>query len=431
MIPTQASDDPPRVVRARAHPARERARWRVARVPRVVPAVPTCSNPPVVAAGTTRLRFESHRSSRSNRAIERRSTTCMMFRSSGIRGRAPDRHIGRRRRVPEAPWLRAPRKPRERVQLSRDVIVDAALSLLDRDGAGFSMRQLAEELGVGAGAVYWHVANKEQLLQLVFDRVIGELPMPEPDPRAGASRSSRRARDEREMMTPPPGHRAALVRADPGRPERRPLHGVAPSILRSGGLSDRVAALAGDIIYLYIGAFSFEECVGLAVPGDDASARDFIGELREYFASLPADRFPNMSELAGALTSGGPDERFEFGLDVLLDGLVARSQRESGNAEFPRERRSYRRCRHPGRTSSPSPSAARSPAPISRGSASASARAPRERRRRALRRRGRRAGRRQRRRARPPAARGEAARLLACGSRTRRRARSSSSSSWV
>jgi hypothetical protein len=102
------------------------------------------------------------------------------------------------------------------------------------------------------------------------------------------------------------------------------------SILRSGGLSDRVAALAGDIIYLYIGAFSFEECVGMAVPGDDASAHDFIGELREYFGSLPADRFPNMSELAVALTTGGRDERFEFGLDVLLDGLVAQSQGESG-----------------------------------------------------------------------------------------------------
>ena len=37
------------------------------------------------------------------------------------------------------------------------------------------MRRLADELGVGAGAVYWHVENKEQLLQLVFDRVIGEL----------------------------------------------------------------------------------------------------------------------------------------------------------------------------------------------------------------------------------------------------------------
>ena len=82
------------------------------------------------------------------------------------------------------------------------------------------------------------------------------------------------------------------------------------------------------MLFLYISAFSFEECLGLAVPTGEGSARDFIGQLREYFASLPADRFPNISELAGELTSGGPDTRFEFGLDVLLDGLVAQSQRE-------------------------------------------------------------------------------------------------------
>ena len=84
------------------------------------------------------------------------------------------------------------------------------------------------------------------------------------------------------------------------------------------------------MIYLYIGAFSFEECIGLAVPGgENASAHDFIGQLRDYFASLPADRFPNLSQLAGELVSDGPDARFEFGLDVLLDGLVAQSERET------------------------------------------------------------------------------------------------------
>ncbi len=239
--------------------------------------------------------------------------------------------IGGGEAVPEAPWLRAPRKPRERVQLSRDVIVDGALRLLDRDGASsFSMRKLAEELGVGAGALYWHVTNREQLVQLVFDRVIGELPMPAPDAAAWREQIKQSARDEREMMRRHPGIAQLSFGRIPVGPNAVRYMEWHLSILRSGGLSDRVAALAGDIIYLYIGAFSFEECVGMAVPGDDASAHDFIGELREYFGSLPADRFPNMSELAVALTTGGRDERFEFGLDVLLDGLVAQSQGESG-----------------------------------------------------------------------------------------------------
>ena len=209
------------------------------------------------------------------------------------------------------------------------MIVDAALRLLDRDGAGFSMRRLADELGVGAGAVYWHVANKEQLLQLVFDRVMGELPMPEPDPSRWREQVKQGARDERDMMTRHPGIAQLSFGRIPVGPNAVRYMEWHLSLLRTGGLSDRVAALAGDMLYLYIGAFSFEECLGLAVPNpEDASPGDFIRQLREYFASLPADRFPNLSELAGELTSGGPDERFEFGLDVLLDGLVARSQAE-------------------------------------------------------------------------------------------------------
>jgi AcrR family transcriptional regulator len=231
--------------------------------------------------------------------------------------------------VPVAPWLRPPRKPRERVQLSRDVIVQAALRLLDRDGSpGFSMRRLADELGVGAGAIYWHVENKEQLLQLVFDRVIADLSMPEPDPKRWREQIKEAARDEREMMTRHPGIAQLSFGRIPLGPNAVRYTEWHLSILRAGGLSDRVAALAGDMLFLYISAFSFEECLGLAVPTGEGSARDFIGQLREYFASLPADRFPNISELAGELTSGGPDTRFEFGLDVLLDGLVAQSQRE-------------------------------------------------------------------------------------------------------
>ena len=230
--------------------------------------------------------------------------------------------------VPEAPWLRTPRRPKERVPLSREVIVDAALRLLDTHGAaGFSMRRLADELGVGAGAIYWHVANKEQLLQLVFDRVIGELPMPVSDPERWRAQIKQAARDEREMMRRHPGIAQLSFGRIPVGPNAVRYMEWHLSILRSGGLSNRVASLAGDMLYLYIGAFSFEECLGVVVPtGDDATVHDFIGELRAYFASLPPERFPNLSELASELTTGGPDERFEFALDVLLDGLLARSQ---------------------------------------------------------------------------------------------------------
>jgi hypothetical protein len=51
----------------------------------------------------------------------------------------------------------------------------------------------------------------------------------------------------------------------------------------------------------------------------------YVQDLRAYFSSLPADRFPNFVALAGPLTAGGiGDERFEFGLDVIVAGLAAK-----------------------------------------------------------------------------------------------------------
>src|SRR5215469_9991688 len=87
--------------------------------------------------------------------------------------------------IPPPPWQRLPdrRARRRREPISRDAIVTAAVELLDREGlAALSMRRLAEELGTGAASLYWHVGSKDGLLDLVFDHIIGEGKVPEPDP---------------------------------------------------------------------------------------------------------------------------------------------------------------------------------------------------------------------------------------------------------
>src|SRR3954471_15566917 len=87
--------------------------------------------------------------------------------------------------IPEPPWWRKPNRESsaDRKPLTREAIVDAALTLLERDGIqGLSMRRLAQELGTGAASLYWHVGDKEQLLALLLDRIVGEAEVPEPDP---------------------------------------------------------------------------------------------------------------------------------------------------------------------------------------------------------------------------------------------------------
>ena len=63
--------------------------------------------------------------------------------------------------------------------LSRDQVVATAVDLLRRYGLGdLTMRRLARELGVAPGALYWHVANKQELLVHVADALLSEIPPP-------------------------------------------------------------------------------------------------------------------------------------------------------------------------------------------------------------------------------------------------------------
>jgi AcrR family transcriptional regulator len=214
------------------------------------------------------------------------------------------------------------------VPLSREAIVDAALRVLDRKGAaGISMRDVAVELGTGVSAIYWHVANKEQLIQLILDRVIAELPQPEPDPERWQEQLKQAARDSRALMQRYPGIAQLSFGRVPLGPNAIRHIEWHLSVLRAGGLPNRVAALAGDLIFLYVGGFAYEESLGMATPTEEASFHEFLDEMRAYLASLPADSFPNIVELADELTAGGPDERFEFGIEVLVGGLAAYAER--------------------------------------------------------------------------------------------------------
>jgi AcrR family transcriptional regulator len=230
--------------------------------------------------------------------------------------------------VPEPPWLRA-RKPRAapRAPLTREAIVEAALRVLDREGLeATSMRRVAEELGTGPSSLYWHVRNKDELLQLVFDRVAGELELPPLDPEHWQEQLKTVAREMRRVLA---GHRdiaRVSLGSIPVGPNVLRVSEWMLALLRGAGLPDRTVVFVGDLFGLYVGAFAFEESLGLASPtGEELAPEQIIAMLRDYWASLPPARFPNTVALADELVQGGPDERFEFGLDVIVRGLAAQA----------------------------------------------------------------------------------------------------------
>ncbi|MCI0634778.1 MAG: TetR/AcrR family transcriptional regulator [Actinobacteria bacterium] len=186
------------------------------------------------------------------------------------------------------------------------------------------MRALAEDLGTGPASLYWHVRNKDELLTLVLDRVIGEVETPDPDPDRWQEQLKEVAREMRRVM----GRHRDIARLTLGQipvgPNATAIGEKGLALLRSAGLPARTCAYTLDLLGLYVGSFSYEESLGLRSPtGEDLPPEEVLAMIRGYWESLPAERFPNTRALLDELMSGSSDERFEWGLDVIVGGLAA------------------------------------------------------------------------------------------------------------
>jgi len=231
--------------------------------------------------------------------------------------------------LPLPPWRRAaPTRPRAaKPPLTQDQIVDAGLRIVMEEGIeAVSMRRIAAVFDTGASSLYAHVANKDELLQLMFDQICGEVEVPDPEPERWQEQIKEMARGGHAVMTRYNNiARAALATVPSGPNALRLSEGMLAAML-AGGVPPQVAAWSLDRLFLYIVADAYEASLHLQNLQEGQDTRhyfdNFITQLRDYYSELPADRFPNIRAHAKTLTTGSGDERFEFGLDMLVDGLA-------------------------------------------------------------------------------------------------------------
>lgn len=213
------------------------------------------------------------------------------------------------------------RVPRaERLPLTRERIVAAALDALDDDGLeGLTMRRLADRLGVGAMSLYRHVEDRDDLLDLVVDGILAEIEVPAP---TGSWRLDLEAiaRATRAGLL---RHRSATVlvttRLGLGRGGLAAVERTL-AVLRGAGFGDATAVAANRALGNLVAGAVLYEAAGLGGAQGAARARR-RDEGRALMAGLPADLYPNLREAADALFTVSADESFETGLGALLDGL--------------------------------------------------------------------------------------------------------------
>lgn len=225
------------------------------------------------------------------------------------------------------PWHEErPAAPRK-VPLTRERIVEAALSVVDAEGLdALSMRRIGQELGTGAASLYAHVGSKEELIEQVLDRVYGEIELEKPDASVWEEQIKRVLRRARAVLT---SHgdiaKAAVVANVPVTPNGMDIADCMLGILRAGGLDERTAAYGVDLLGVYVTATAFEASTRVGHSQEDAAA--YGDQVREYFSTIPADRYPMITSMAEALTRNVGDERFEFGLEILVAGLARQGGR--------------------------------------------------------------------------------------------------------
>jgi AcrR family transcriptional regulator len=212
-----------------------------------------------------------------------------------------------------------PAATERRVQLTPERVLRAAIAVADSSGiASLTMRSLAQQLGVKPMSLYHHVANKEQILNGIVDVVFGEIELPTPGDEWRAA-MRRRAISARAALRRHPWATALMSsRISPG-PATLHHHDAIIGTLRQAGFTVAMAAHAFSVIDGYVYGFALQEA---ALPFDDSdSAVEVAGQIMDQF---PTDAYPYLAELTVEhVLQPGYDygDEFEFGLDLILDGL--------------------------------------------------------------------------------------------------------------
>jgi AcrR family transcriptional regulator len=203
--------------------------------------------------------------------------------------------------------------------LSRDRVLRAAVAFADESGIGaLSMRKLGEVLGVEAMSLYNHVSSKGDLLDGMIDLVFGEIGLPSGG--AGWKTAMRqRAVSARHVLS---RHRWAIglmeSRSSPG-PATLRHHDAVIGSLRQAGFPIALAAHAFSVLDSYVYGFALQEA---SLPFD--TGEDTAKVAQAIMTQFSSGQYPYFTEMAVEhVLRPGYDygDEFDFGLDLILDGL--------------------------------------------------------------------------------------------------------------
>jgi AcrR family transcriptional regulator len=208
--------------------------------------------------------------------------------------------------------------------LTRDTIIDAAIALLDTAGeGGLTFRALAARLATGAGAIYWHVADKDDLFTATSDAIVARAMQAAPHgdtPQAGIRAV---ALAMFEAMDAHPWLGSALSRAPGQLPTVRILERLGRQVDGLGVPQDRQWMAACALLNYLLGVSGQNAANAVIAREQGLERAHFLDTLAGAWSRLDAQAFPFARKVAGQLRAHDDREDFLAGIDLIVHGMQA------------------------------------------------------------------------------------------------------------
>jgi TetR/AcrR family transcriptional regulator, tetracycline repressor protein len=196
--------------------------------------------------------------------------------------------------------------------LSQSDIVDAALRVVESDGAtALSMRRLADELGAAVTAIYWHVGNRDALVELMIGRLLAEMGDVHATGRGSRQRITRIATELRRRLLAMPHLIALADQRGMTAAMFQPMQAAVAKELAKAGMTGARAGVAIQMLQCHVVA-------SVVLFRAVARSNTHEGTSPTVWDELSTDR-----ALVEALSAEPDlDAAFTLGLDALLDRLL-------------------------------------------------------------------------------------------------------------
>jgi AcrR family transcriptional regulator len=211
---------------------------------------------------------------------------------------------------------------RREESLSRDRIIEASIAILDGGGeSALTFRTLSERLATGPGAIYWHIANKSELLTAACDAIVARMmnePLVDATPKATIRAVALGMFD---VIDAHPWVGSALTQAASQLPMVRIIERIGQQVCALGVPGDRQWATVGALLNYILGVAGQNAANTQLARTQGVDRSDFLEAVATAWSQLDPDEYPFARSVAGQLRAH--DDRVDFlaGIDLILSGI--------------------------------------------------------------------------------------------------------------